>query len=724
MSTIKWSIICALMSVGFALHAYALDYSCSEDCSEQCLPGDIPCIVGCEVYKEDYCNGQELCGPEQAIPNEQIIGVCDTACQQGAPVKAGSQTLDVCMNYSGPVTALVGIMTQDFSAVQWLADDCSFSDNFQIAMDGSQYLECSNVPFSEAFRQGWVFWLVSPSSLAELDWQSGNYELLFNQIPEGCPSGEVEIQGQCVSCSDDCTDLFPGDIPATVLCAAWQDKYCMSILCSTNLPDPVVSFVEKESWTDSNGNAWVRYRLTVENRHEYPDSLFSPAPDLPPCMIDTNSPRTWVDILDQDGKGIITYCSIRFAENLGGLEFSVRAGTDPPSGVRVVLNDRLCEKEYRSELVEIPTDESDCPTNLPDPVVSFVGKQNYRYFLTVVNRHEYPDSLFSPSPDLPPPPSFLVPIPSFRTLVSILDQDDKGIIRYCSIGSTDDLGGLEFSVRAGTDPPSGVRVVLNDRLCEKEYRSELVEITPVILYSTTCSTGGSGIPNTLITVDYNTGTQNALGTTGQTQEQYSLDRDPVSGLLFGVNGSGTLFKIHPKTGVTSVAFTIPSSVSAIAFSPTGQLYALSQGTLGVINLSNGNFTENGDIPGHIVSIVFSPQGTLYAIAASGSPNSLLTLDPATATILTNKSIMGNYTVGDIAYGPDNYIYGTNYSWALLKIDPATGDTKNIGFGNLGALCGLSFGGEDLFLSPPYDTGSSSSAAPPMSSGSGDTSPSQ
>ena len=157
----------------------------------------------------------------------KMIGICDIACQQGAPVKAGTQALDVCMNYSGPVTALVGIMTQDFSATQWLSGDgCSFSDNFQIAMDGSQYLDCSNVQFSEAFRQGWVFWLVAPVSLAGLDWQSGDYELLFNQIPKGCPSGEFEIQGKCVSCGDSCTDLFQGNIPAVIQCAAWQNDNC------------------------------------------------------------------------------------------------------------------------------------------------------------------------------------------------------------------------------------------------------------------------------------------------------------------------------------------------------------------------------------------------------------------------------------------------------------------------------------------------------------------
>jgi len=226
MFTIKWLILCVLMSAGFAVHAYAADYNCSEDCSEQCSPGDIVCFVGCEVYKADYCDGQTLCGPEQAIPNEHIVGICDAACQQGAPVTAGAQTLDVCMNYSGPVTSLMGIMTRDFSTTQWLwADDCSFSDNFQVAMDGSQYLNCSNVQFSEAFKQGWVFWLVAPVSLDQLDWEFGDYELLFYQIPK-CPYGEVEIRDQCVGCSDSCVSLFPGDVAAIVQCEDWQYALC------------------------------------------------------------------------------------------------------------------------------------------------------------------------------------------------------------------------------------------------------------------------------------------------------------------------------------------------------------------------------------------------------------------------------------------------------------------------------------------------------------------
>lgn len=71
MSTIKWLIICVLMSAGFAVHAYAADYSCSEDCREQCSSGDIVCLIACNAYQADNCEGEELDEAEQPISNEQ-----------------------------------------------------------------------------------------------------------------------------------------------------------------------------------------------------------------------------------------------------------------------------------------------------------------------------------------------------------------------------------------------------------------------------------------------------------------------------------------------------------------------------------------------------------------------------------------------------------------------------------------------------------------------------
>ena len=34
------------------------------------------------------------------------------------------------------------------------------------------------------------------------------------------------IQGSCINCNTECTDVFPSDIPAIVQCAAWQDANC------------------------------------------------------------------------------------------------------------------------------------------------------------------------------------------------------------------------------------------------------------------------------------------------------------------------------------------------------------------------------------------------------------------------------------------------------------------------------------------------------------------
>ncbi len=123
-------------------------------------------------------------------------------------------------------------------------------------------------------------------------------------------------------------------------------------LCPTDLPDPVLNVVGSESYT-VGGQAFVRYLLSVVNRHEYPDSLFSQAPHLPACGFNTNSSRTWVDIYDQDGVRIYGFCALGSAEGLGGLWFAVADGATPPTGVRIIMNDRECEKEYTSNLVSI-----------------------------------------------------------------------------------------------------------------------------------------------------------------------------------------------------------------------------------------------------------------------------------------------------------------------------------------------------------------------------------
>ena len=160
-----------------------------------------------------------------------------------------------------------------------------------------------------------------------------------------------------------------------------------------------------------------------------------------------------------------------------------------------------------------------------------------------------------------------------------------------------------------------------------------------------------------------------------------MDIDPVSGALFGVNPAsapGVIERIDPRTGtvafVTKVRLTRgAASVIALAFSPEGQLYGARGRTLGTIDTDTGVFLPVVEVPDCdlIAGIDFSPEGVLYAVSKRSQPSEqfLLTINAATGET-TSVVRTGTYAVGDIDYAPDGFIYATNFSWALLRIDPA------------------------------------------------------
>jgi hypothetical protein len=129
-----------------------------------------------------------------------------------------------------------------------------------------------------------------------------------------------------------------------------------AILCANTYPKPQVSFVGVENYSVS-GVDYVRYLLSVDNRSEYPGALFAPSPTLPPCGLNTNSARTWVGIFDQNDNYVYGFCALGSADDMDGLWFAVPAGQAPPTGVWVILWDRLCQANwqdgYRSALVPI-----------------------------------------------------------------------------------------------------------------------------------------------------------------------------------------------------------------------------------------------------------------------------------------------------------------------------------------------------------------------------------
>ncbi len=117
------------------------------------------------------------------------------------------------------------------------------------------------------------------------------------------------------------------------------------------LPNPILVFTHYELF-QSGGKQMKRYRYTVFNLSAYPDSLFSPAPALPPCGNNTNAARTWVDLYDQSGKRLNGFCALGKSKDLNGIWFALELDALPPSWIYIEMNDRQTNTKYKSNLAE------------------------------------------------------------------------------------------------------------------------------------------------------------------------------------------------------------------------------------------------------------------------------------------------------------------------------------------------------------------------------------
>ena len=115
------------------------------------------------------------------------------------------------------------------------------------------------------------------------------------------------------------------------------------------LPKPILHFTGAENY-DANGMHWVRYRYDVINKSKYPGAMFAAAPDLPPCGLNTQASRTWVDFFDSTGKRLYGFCALRNPSELGSIWFSSEADAVPPSRVYIEITDRLTATKYKSNL--------------------------------------------------------------------------------------------------------------------------------------------------------------------------------------------------------------------------------------------------------------------------------------------------------------------------------------------------------------------------------------
>ncbi len=117
------------------------------------------------------------------------------------------------------------------------------------------------------------------------------------------------------------------------------------------LPKPILYLVGTEAYA-TGGKTWIRYKYDVFNKNKYPAAMFAAAPTLPPCGLNHNSSRTWVDIYDETGNRLYGFCALGSPNDLGSLWFALEDGVLPPSYIYVELTDRQTNTKYKSNLAD------------------------------------------------------------------------------------------------------------------------------------------------------------------------------------------------------------------------------------------------------------------------------------------------------------------------------------------------------------------------------------
>ena len=116
-------------------------------------------------------------------------------------------------------------------------------------------------------------------------------------------------------------------------------------------PLPVLYLTSAENYS-ANGKNWVRYRYDVFNKDQYAAEMFAVAPQLPPCGLNTNAARTWVDFFDSTGKRLYGFCALGSPDDLGKIWFALEEGVVPPSWIYIELNDRQTNTKYKSNMAD------------------------------------------------------------------------------------------------------------------------------------------------------------------------------------------------------------------------------------------------------------------------------------------------------------------------------------------------------------------------------------
>ena len=141
--------------------------------------------------------------------------------------------------------------------------------------------------------------------------------------------------------------------------AAWSESRFFQVepvdsdLKPTKVPDPDLAFSGTEQYTTAAGE-FTRFKLEVTNNAAFPEAMFEPAPNLPPCGLNNNSSRTWVSIFSaDDDRRLYGFCGLGSPSALTQLWFAVSVESFPPNSVYITIEDRQEGVTYRSKVVDL-----------------------------------------------------------------------------------------------------------------------------------------------------------------------------------------------------------------------------------------------------------------------------------------------------------------------------------------------------------------------------------
>ncbi len=202
------------------------------------------------------------------------------------------------------------------------------------------------------------------------------------------------------------------------------------------------------------------------------------------------------------------------------------------------------------------------------------------------------------------------------------------------------------------------------------------------------------MPPILFEVHPSSGNQTVLSSLSLNEKVGALDWNQQTNRLYGAS-AGRIIEIDPLTGIQTFVAPIQKEgldvwVSSLAFAPNGTLYGWSDSgkEIGMIDLNTGNFSSVFSTPFDIFSVMidFSPNGDLYAVYRNNDSQTLVAIDMYTLSVFNEKKIT-SYLVDDIDYAPDGFIYHSNYSHALMRMDPVDANQFIVGYGEF-ALKGI------------------------------------